>query len=137
MGSTEVFAAASAALYAAHQVADHWIQTQHQAAHKAEPGLKGHLCCARHVATYTLTSAAALLALHVVTGMPLHLGWTVAGLAVSAVTHHIADRRVPIRRMADALKKSPEWLEKGGGLYALDQAWHYGWLFVAALLIAV
>ncbi|GAA0717944.1 DUF3307 domain-containing protein [Dactylosporangium roseum] len=130
-------AAVFVALYAAHQVADHWVQTQHQADHKADPGWRGHLACAAHVATYTATAVAALILAVAVTGLSLHLGWTAAGLAVSAVTHHIADRRVPLRRMADALRKSPGWLERGGGLYALDQAWHVGWLFIAALLITI
>ncbi|MFF5125253.1 helix-turn-helix domain-containing protein [Dactylosporangium aurantiacum] len=129
-------AAVFAALYAAHQVADHWIQTQHQADHKADTGWRGHLACAAHVATYTLTAVVALAATLAVTGTALHLGWTAAGLTVSAVSHHIADRRTPLRRMADALGKSPAWLERGGGLYALDQSWHVGWLFVSALLTA-
>lgn len=134
--SIEAVGGVFAALYAAHQVADHWVQTQHQADHKADPGWRGHLSCAVHVTTYTFTAVVALAALLAVTDASLHLGWTAAGLTVSAVSHHIADRRTPLRRMADALRKSPAWLERGGGLYALDQSWHVGWLFVAALLIA-
>jgi hypothetical protein len=128
-------AAVFVALYAAHQVADHWIQTQHQADHKADPGWRGHFVCAAHVATYTVTAGVALGALCVVTGLHLDFGRTVAGLTVSAVTHHFADRRAPLRRMAAALGKSSAWVERGGGLYALDQSWHIGWLFVAALTI--
>jgi hypothetical protein len=124
-----------AALYAAHQVADHFVQTQHQADLKGRPGLVGRWHCAAHVATYTLTAVVALLALVWRTGLPLSLAATVAGLAVSAVSHYIADRRTPLRRLADWLGKDPGWLERGGGLYALDQAWHVGWLFVAALVI--
>ncbi|MFI6238321.1 DUF3307 domain-containing protein [Micromonospora sp. NPDC050795] len=130
-------ATAFVALYAAHQVADHWVQTQHQADHKHEDGWSGRWACTKHVATYTATAAVAILAAALVTGWqpnPLPL---VAGLAVSAITHYIADRRTPLRWMADRLRKNPAWLERGGGLYALDQSWHVGWLFVAALIISV
>lgn len=133
---TATFAAVFAALYAAHAVADHWIQTQHQANHKGAPGWRGRLACARHVATYTAAALAALLALAWRCGLDLSPAAVSAGLAVSAVTHYIADRRAPLRWMADRLRKDPAWLERGGGLYALDQSWHVGWLFVAALLIA-
>jgi hypothetical protein len=51
-----VFAACFAALYTAHQVADHWLQTPAQAAGKGGPGWTGRLACARHVATLTLTA---------------------------------------------------------------------------------
>ncbi len=133
---TGTVAAVFVALYAAHQVADHWVQTQHQADHKGDAGLLGAVACTAHVTTYTLTAFAALGALWAVTGLHLDFGWTYAGLTLSAVTHYIADRRAPLRRMADALGKSPAWLERGGGLYALGQSWHIGWLFVAALIIS-
>jgi hypothetical protein len=129
-------AAVFVALYAAHQVADHWIQTQGQADRKGLPGWIGRIACAAHVATYTATALAALIVVRAATGLPLTAGPTAAGLMVSAVTHYVADRRTPIRRLAIALGKDRRWLDHGGGLYALDQAWHYGWLLVAALVIA-
>lgn len=125
-----------AALYAAHQVADHWIQTQHQADHKGLPGWRGRVSCAAHVATYTATALVAVVALVAVSGWRPG-AWSLAvGLSVSAVTHYIADRRVPLRWMADRLRKNPAWLERGGGMYAMDQSWHVGWLWVATLVIA-
>lgn len=131
-----MFALAFAALYASHQVADHWVQTQHQANAKGQPGWPGRLACLAHVATYTLTQAIALLAALAVTHAD-PAPWRVAlALAVSAATHYVIDRRTPLRRMALALGKSPEWLDHGGGMYALDQSWHIGWLFVAALIVA-
>jgi hypothetical protein len=130
------FAAAFGALYAAHSVADHWVQTQHQADCKGQPGWPGRLACAAHVATYTLTAAVALALVAAVTGWRPGLLPVLAGLAVSAVTHYIADRRTPLRWLADRLGKDRDWLERGGGMYALDQSWHVGWLGVAALLIA-
>jgi hypothetical protein len=124
-----------AALYAAHMVADHWVQTQHQVDHKGTPGWGGRWACAKHVITYTATAWLALQALAVVTGWRPSPWPLVAGLAVSAVTHYIADRRTPLRAMAMGLGKDPHWLVHGGGLYALDQSWHIGWLFVAALVV--
>ncbi|PMR58470.1 transcriptional regulator [Verrucosispora sp. ts21] len=132
-----VFAAVFATLYAAHQVADHWIQTQHQADCKGQPGWAGRLACAAHVATYTATAVLALVFLIAGTGLRLDPAGVTVGLGISAVTHYIADRRTPLRQIADQLRKSPAWLDKAGGMYALDQSWHVGWLFIAALFCAV
>jgi hypothetical protein len=126
-----------ATLYAAHQVADHWVQTQHQADYKGAGGWTGRIACAAHVASYTLTALVALLVTNWLAGLPLAPGAVAAGLAISALTHYIADRRTPLRWMAARLRKDPAWLESGGGLYALDQSWHIGWLFVASLVMAV
>ncbi|MEU7176531.1 XRE family transcriptional regulator [Micromonospora aurantiaca] len=131
-----VFAAVFAALYVAHQVADHWVQTQWQADCKSEPGWLGRLACAAHVATYTLTAAVTLTTVVLATGLRLDLWGVAVGLAVSAVSHYIADRRTPLRRLAEVLGKDPHWLTRGGGMYALDQSWHYGFLFIAALFCA-
>lgn len=142
------FAAVFVALYAAHQVADHWVQTQYQADHKGRPGWPGRLACAAHVATYTLTGVVALFAVAAVTGWRPDLGGLAAGLAVSAVSHYIADRRTPLFRLALVLGSGPFWTlgapragrddnpSLGTGAYALDQSWHIGWLFVTALIIA-
>ncbi len=141
------FAAVFAALFVAHQVADHWVQTQHQADDKGRPGWAGRLACAAHVASYTATALVALNALHFGLGLPLN-PWRVAvGLTVSAVTHYAADRRTPLARLA-CLVGADRFYALGsprpgrddnptlGGAYALDQSFHYAWLFVAALIIA-
>jgi hypothetical protein len=145
---TATFAAVFVALFVAHQVADHWIQTQHQADCKGRPGWPGRLACAAHVTTYTLTALAALAALALSLGVPLAPGRVAAGLAVSAVTHYIADRRTPLKRLADLVGAGRFYTlgvpragrddnpSLGTGSYALDQSFHYLFLFVAALLIA-
>lgn len=133
---TATFAATFVTLYVAHQVADHWIQTQHQADCKGLPGWSGRIACAAHVGTYTAAALFALAALRWSLDLNLAPGQVFAGLLISAVTHYIADRRVPLRRAADALGKNPGWLENGGGMYTLDQSFHYLFLFVAALVIA-
>lgn len=147
-GSLAVFAAVFGTLYAAHQVADHWVQTDAQAHTKVLPGWTGRIACAAHVTTYTLTAVAALVALAAVTGWRPGLWPTVTGLAVSAVSHYIADRRTPLRRLAE-VTGSRHFINLGAprpgrddnpclgtGAYALDQSWHVLFLFAAALIIA-
>lgn len=131
-----MFAVVFVAFFAAHQVADHWIQTQHQADHKGLPGWVGRLACLGHVGTYLLTQAVCAAGALAATGHEVPLLQLGLALSVSGVTHYVADRRVPLRRLADALRKNPAWLEKGGGLYALDQSWHIGFIFIAALMVA-
>ncbi|NYH42619.1 hypothetical protein HNR22_002346 [Micromonospora jinlongensis] len=143
------FAAVFAALYVAHQIADHWVQTQWQADAKGQPGWLGRLACAAHVATYTLTAAVALAAMLLATGLRLDPWGVTVGLTVSAVSHYIADRRTPLRRIANTLGAGRFYTlgaprpghddnpSLGTGAYALDQSWHIGFLFVAALFCAV
>ena len=143
-------------LYVAHVVADHWIQTNDQAGRKGLPTWAGRLACARHVATLTATKLAALTAMGWVTGWrPAHVVALTAGLTVDALSHYWADRRTTLAKLA-------EWVERAGingkttfltlgtprpghddnpslgtGGYALDQAFHLGFLAVAALIAAL
>ncbi|SCL21306.1 DUF3307 domain-containing protein [Micromonospora aurantiaca (nom. illeg.)] len=140
-------AAVYAALFAGHQVADHWIQTQHQADTKGQPGWPGRLACARHVATYGATQLAALALLAWAVDLGVSVAGLAAGMAVNLATHYLADRRTPLRWLADHAGASRFWQlgvpragrddnpSLGTGAYALDQSWHYGWLFVAAILM--
>jgi len=142
------FAAVFVALYVAHQVADHWIQTDHQALHKGDTGWPGRLACLAHVGSYTFTALLAVLALPLFLGLPLDPARVAAGLLISAVTHYIADRRTPLATLAALVRLSGFYaLGKprpgrddnaciGSGAYALDQSFHYLFLFVAALVIA-
>jgi hypothetical protein len=144
--SPAVFAAVFVALYAAHQVADHWIQTQHQADHKGDPGVRGWLANLAHVASYTATAALALLAASWRLDLDLDPTRVAIALTVSAVTHAWADRRHTLRWLADLTGSGPFYRlgapragrddnpSIGTGSYALDQSWHVLWLFVAALI---
>ncbi|MEU4776883.1 DUF3307 domain-containing protein [Micromonospora sp. NPDC023633] len=146
--TTADFAAVFAALYAAHQVADHWIQTDHQAAHKGQPGWAGRRACAVHVATYGATQLAAIGALVLTLNLTVPAVHLVAGMAVNLGTHYLADRRTPLRWIAGRLGLTgflalgtprPDRNDNpslGTGAYALDQSWHIGWLFITALIIA-
>lgn len=126
------FAALFVTLFVAHHLGDYWVQTDRQAVNKVLPGWRGRLACAEHVATYTGTLLLALLGASWRLGMPLGVGQVVIGLATSAVTHYVADRRVPLRRLALVTKRSSRWVDNGG-MALLDQAWHLVWLGIAAL----
>jgi hypothetical protein len=135
-----VFAAVFAAMIAGHHVADYWVQTSGQAARKGLPGWPGRSACAAHVATYTATLTVFISVAHLVLALPLGLGWIFAGLAVSAVTHYVADRRTPLEKLALRIPGKISFYRTGDGLATgaalLDQAWHWGWLFVSALVVA-
>jgi hypothetical protein len=139
------FAAVYAVLTASHEVADHWVQRDAEATVKGEPGPRGARACAIHVATYTATQAAALLAANRAFGLRLTPGRALAGLAVSALTHYVADRQGGhwrdkhprgVVRLA-AVTGHKEWLERDPNAgYLLDQSWHKGWIAVAAAVAA-
>ena len=105
------FAAVAVALVVAHQVADHWVQSSHQAAHKGKPGWEGRLACLEHVASYTLVTTLATLAVWLLLDLPLTLPGVALGQAISAVTHYWADRRTTLQRLAERLRL--------GGFYRL------------------
>jgi hypothetical protein len=142
------FAAAYAALHASHQVGDFCVQTDRDAVTKALPGFDGHAACARHVASYTATQAIALTAANLLAGAELRPGRILAGLAVSAISHYVIDRRTLLKRAAYATGKGALYQIGaprpghddnpclGTGAYALDQATHTAFLFIAALVIA-
>lgn len=153
-------AAVYAAMRTAAHVADHWLQTGHQAAHKADAGADGHQVMARHVASYAGAQAVALVAADRLLGMKLRPSRMVAAVTVSAATHWFIDRRWPVRRLAEALGKTgckrdgrcadPEHASDGqdcdagfhglggplGGAYVLDQSAHHLCEAVAAVIAA-
>ncbi|MGW0579209.1 hypothetical protein ACWD25_25325 [Streptomyces sp. NPDC002920] len=139
------FAATYAALTAAHEVADHWIQVDAQAVTKGQRDAAGARACAAHCLTYTATQAAALYAVQRVTGLRLPWRRAAAALAISTATHYIADRQGGhwrddqprgIVRLA-ASTGHAGWLQRDPNAgYLMDQAWHKGWIAVAALIAA-
>lgn len=141
------FAAAYAALTGAHEWGDYLIQNNKDAVRKGDPGPAGRAACARHVFTYTLTQAAALAAADRAFNLRLNWKRAAAGLTLSAVTHYVADRcaehwddtsdQAPaLVRAAHAMGKTG-WLTKDHRAGALlDQAWHKGWITLAAAVAA-
>lgn len=82
--SVAVFAAVFVALYAAHQVADHWVQTQHQAETKGLAGWRGRIACAAHVTTYGITGLIAIGLGAYAMDQSWHVGWIfVASLIIA------------------------------------------------------
>lgn len=130
---------AFALLFAGHKVGDYWIQSDHQATHKALCNRTGRVECAKHVASLTATQAVFLTAASLSTGQKLGARRLAAGLAVNAVSHYIADRRRPIAWLAGRTGKA-KFHDMGEvpatGASYLDQAWHVGWLAVSAIIIA-
>ncbi|MGW2370531.1 transcriptional regulator [Streptomyces sp. NPDC001667] len=94
------FAAVFIALYVAHSVGDHWVQTSHQSATKGKPGWPGRLADARHVATLTATKLVLLLPVITVLGLNVPALGLFAGLGVDALTHWWADRRSTLAWLA-------------------------------------
>jgi hypothetical protein len=137
-----------AALYAAHQVADHHVQRDRDARLKGLPGAEGRLACTRHVASYTATAVVALAAAHLATSARPRYGRIAAGLTLSAVSHYVIDRREPLKRFAAVTGHAGFYALGtprpgrddnpclGTGAYFLDQSLHVGFLFAAALIIA-
>ncbi|MEU2873485.1 transcriptional regulator [Streptomyces olivoreticuli] len=153
--SASTFAAVFVALYVAHSVGDHWVQTSHQAAAKGTPGWAGRLADARHVATLTVTKFIVLLPVAALLGLRLSALGLVLGLGGDAVSHWWADRRSTLAWLARVTGQAEFYslgtpahpahpvtaegrpaAHLGTGAYALDQSWHHLWLLVAALVIA-
>ncbi|MFI6653226.1 hypothetical protein ACIBI8_37255 [Streptomyces sp. NPDC050529] len=142
MSTAARFAATYAVLTAAHEVGDYWVQRDAEAVAKGGHGVEGRAACARHVASYAATQAAALLVSDRVLRLGLDWRRAAAGLAVSAVTHYVADRSGgrwredgPSTRLVRFARNTGHegWLARDPGAGPLlDQAWHKGWIAVAA-----
>lgn len=134
-----VFVVALAALLVAHQVGDHVLQTDHQAAGKAGPGCPALRAMLGHLVSYHAAAALVLVGTFATVGLPLTPGGVGAGLAFSALTHGVLDRRWPVRAILRH-SGSPKFAESTvpvNGMHAADQALHQAALLVSALLIAV
>lgn len=131
-------AAAYAAMRTAAHVADHWFQSSHQAAHKADAGLAGHRAMAGHIASYAGAQTVALVAVNSLLDMKLKPSRMAAAVAVSAATHWFIDRRWPVRKLAEATghKGFHDLGGPLGGAYILDQSAHHLMEGVAAVVAA-
>jgi hypothetical protein len=132
-----VFAVSLIALLVAHQLGDHVLQTDRQAAGKAN-GRGWWWPMTGHLAGYHATAAVVVIGTGAVLGLPLTVRGVAAGLAFSAVTHGLLDRRWPVRAILRAMG-SPRFAETTApicGIYAADQALHKLALLGSALLIA-
>ena len=105
MSAALTFATVLPGLLVAHTVADHWVQSHQQAAHKHLPGWPGRLACAAHIATYTATTTLTVGLLWVLLDLAISpLGFAM-GQLVSAVSHYWADRRFTLQALCERLGK--------------------------------
>jgi hypothetical protein len=120
--------------YLAHLAADYPLQTDHQAACKAERSAAGWRANVAHAGTHLLTSAA-VLAIGV-TALDLTIGWTEAavGIAWIGITHSLIDRRRGVQWWMRNTRQ-PQFAQHGGAAH-VDQTAHVIALAVAALGIA-
>jgi hypothetical protein len=133
-----VFVVTLVVLLVAHQVGDHVVQTDHQASGKAGSGWPALTAMAGHIAGYHVIAVGLLVGTFVVLGLPLTVTGVAAGLAFSAVTHALLDRRWPVTRLLRLLR-SPRFAEATTpvcGAYTADQALHQGALLISAVLIS-
>ncbi|GFE20046.1 DUF3307 domain-containing protein [Streptomyces nigrescens] len=149
------FAAVFIALYVAHSVGDHWVQSSCQAAHKGGAGWTGRWACTKHVLGLTLTKGVVLVPVVLLLDVPVTAAGLTIGLAVDAITHWWADRRSTLAWLARITGKAEFYnlgtgahphhpvtakgkpaATLGTGAYALDQSFHHLWLLIAALIIA-
>jgi hypothetical protein len=133
------FAVIAPTLYAAHAVADHWVQNHGAACGKAARGWSGRAWCAWHVVTYLVTCLVAMLAVLAVFGLLDQVSTVglAVGSLVNGVSHYIVDRRRPLIWLARVTGHGG-WIEADPkeAPYKLDQSWHTGWLLVTAVITA-
>ncbi|WP_174545645.1 hypothetical protein [Nocardiopsis dassonvillei] len=143
MTTASRFAASLATLTAAHHVGDYLAQTDHQSACKPAASDRGDVVCsegeswralAGHIASYHAVQAAGLLVANRALGLKLRPGRVAAGIAVSAATHALVDRRRIVRWLMDNTG-SADFRQRGGAAH-VDQALHHACLWVAALVMA-
>lgn len=133
-----------AALVAGHYLADYWVQTDHQAAHKGMTGPDswcGRWNAFKHAYTYTATLVVVLTVVWGFSGEPYRLSSALvmaAALILNGVTHYIIDRRWTLEAFARAIGKSA-WLDrdKATAMLHLDQAAHLAIFGPVALAISV
>lgn len=143
MSNAARFAASLATITAAHHVGDYLAQTDHQSACKPARSDRGDVVCsegeswralAGHIASYHAVQAAGLVVANRALGLNLRPSRVAAGIAVSAVTHAVIDRRWPVRLWMDNTG-SADFRQRGGAAH-VDQALHHACLWASALVMA-
>jgi hypothetical protein len=133
-----VFAVSLVALLVAHQVGDHVLQSDRQAGRKSGRGAPAVWSMAGHLLGYHAGAVVVLIGTAAALGLPLTIRGVAAGLAFSALTHGLLDRRWPVRAVL-RLTGSSNFADSTApvcGMYVADQALHKLALLISALLIA-
>ncbi|GAA2418128.1 hypothetical protein GCM10010433_16680 [Streptomyces pulveraceus] len=129
-----MFADLAFLLYVGHLIADYLLQTDHQADHKAGPGLKGWAANVSHAATHVVVCGALLALGAAVLGWRLPLLPALAALLWIGATHAVIDRRWPVLWWMTHTG-STDWISRGGAAH-VDQTAHIAALVVAALCLS-
>ncbi|MFH8665276.1 DUF3307 domain-containing protein [Streptomyces anulatus] len=130
-----MFASLFVLLYLGHLLADYPLQTDHQAAHKADRCTTGWAANLTHAATHVTTCGAALaLGALVLDDVALSLPVVVAALLWIGASHAFIDRRWPVQWWMNYTGQA-SWSKHGGAAH-VDQTAHILALVLAALALA-
>ncbi|MCD9903003.1 DUF3307 domain-containing protein [Streptomyces sp. MT29] len=122
-------------LYLGHLLADYPLQTDHQAAHKADQCAAGWAANLTHAATHVATSAAALtVGVLVLDDVTVSLPVVVAALLWIGGSHAFIDRRWPVQWWMNHTGQA-SWAKHGGAAH-VDQTAHILALVLAALALS-
>ncbi|MEV2261045.1 DUF3307 domain-containing protein [Streptomyces anulatus] len=130
-----MFASLFVLLYLGHLLADYPLQTDHQAAHKADRCATGWAANLTHAATHVTTCAVALaLGALVLDDVALSLPVAVTALVWIGASHAFIDRRWPVAWWMNRTGQA-SWAKHGGAAH-VDQTAHVLALVLAALALA-
>lgn len=128
-----MFATTFILLYVGHLLADYPLQTDHQAACKADRSAAGWRANVAHAGTHVLACAVALAVGAVVLGERPSVLASAAALAWIGITHAVIDRRWPVRWWMRVARQ--ERFAQHGGTAHVDQTAHITAIAIAALAI--
>lgn len=135
-------------LFAAHNLADHPLQSSAWAAAKGGCNHEGRIACAKHVLVVVVLQAVAVLGVVALTDTTAAPAAVACGLAFTAWSHYWFDRRFTAAGLYQALGKTgfarlgtprpghDDGPHLGTGAYRMDQDWHILWLALSGLMIA-
>lgn len=135
-------------LFAAHNLADHPLQSSAWAAAKGGCDHEGRLACAKHVLVVVVLQAVAVFGVVVLTDTAVSPAAVVLGLGFTAWSHYWFDRRFTAAGLYEAINKTgfarlgtprpdrDDAPHLGTGAYRMDQDWHILWLALSGLIIA-
>ncbi|MYQ87918.1 MULTISPECIES: DUF3307 domain-containing protein [unclassified Streptomyces] len=129
-----MFADLAFLLYVGHLIADYPLQTDHQAGHKALPGVAGWRANLCHAVTHVAVCATLLVLGAAVLGWRLPLLPALAAVLWIGATHAVIDRRWPVAAWM-RLARQTKWAATGGAAH-VDQTAHIAALVVAALCLS-
>ncbi|MGW2471858.1 DUF3307 domain-containing protein [Streptomyces sp. NPDC001665] len=129
-----MFADLAFLLYLGHLISDYPLQTDHQAGHKAQPGLAGWRANIAHAGTHVVVCGLLLALGAAVLGWRLPLLSATAALMWIGGTHAVIDRRWPVQWWMNHTGQST--YAAAGGAAHVDQTAHIAALTVAALFLS-